>query len=293
MVKKNRFHESGQALLIILLVMTVGLTIGLASVSRSSTDIKISTQMEDSSRAFVAAEAGIEAALKGEAGAANCANPPTNYTAIGSSSSSYCFNSAAAGGGTQFRVNNVSVGDTYTIWLVEHNADGTLNPTDYYNSSTKKIKICWEKNISTNSDPALEITLIYQTISGGSYQVFRGSYDPNNIRAASNHFINQATATDCGLGFGYGIEFNYSTVSPFFKTFALRLRPFYSTANIGVQAVNPIAGGTITGLPTQGLNITSTGTSGESTRKVTVTRTYPVLPAIFDYVLFSGGSLTK
>ena len=55
--------ELGQALIIILLVMAVGLTMGLAVVSRSVTDIRISQQEEESARAFSAAEAGIRQQL--------------------------------------------------------------------------------------------------------------------------------------------------------------------------------------------------------------------------------------
>jgi len=58
-MKKN----SGQITLIALLVMVVLLTIGLAVVSRSVTDIRISKETEESARAFSAAEAGIEEAL--------------------------------------------------------------------------------------------------------------------------------------------------------------------------------------------------------------------------------------
>lgn len=278
MVEKNRLYESGQALLIILLVMTVGLTIGLSSIGRSSTDIKISTQMEDSARAFAAAEAGIEAALKGET---------SGNGTFSDNKATYTFTSAAAGNSSQFRVNNVSVGDTYTVWLVKHNdTDGTLDPsTGFYNSAAKKINICWEKAESV--DPSMEITLVYQqTGSNGPYQIFRGAYKaPSDLH--SNNFA-ASGSYDCGLGFNYGVEFDYSTAPLFYKAFALRLRPFYGSANIGVQAV-----GSGVSLPQQGIEITSTGTSGESTRKVKVTRTYPVLPAIFDYILFSGGSLTK
>ncbi|MBU3957074.1 hypothetical protein KKI19_02265 [Patescibacteria group bacterium] len=45
--------SSGQALLIILLVMAVALTIGLSVVSRSITDIRISQEQEQSARAFL------------------------------------------------------------------------------------------------------------------------------------------------------------------------------------------------------------------------------------------------
>lgn len=278
MVEKNHPYESGQALLIILLVMTVGLTIGLSSVGRSSTDIKISTQMENSSRAFAAAEAGIEAALKGEA-AADCTNP-ANYTLIGNSK--YCFSSAGAGGGSRFSVSGIGIGDTYTIWLVEHNADGTLNPGTYYNSN--KINVCWGPKTTGGTPPSMEITLVYQqTNASGPIKVFRGAYNPPSVTRSNNFSL--VGTENCGLGFTYGQKFDYSSVSPF-KPYVLRLRPFYGEANIGIEADG-------SNLPTQGTNITSTGTSGETTRKVMVTRTYPALPAIFDYILFSGGSLTK
>ncbi|MFH0863897.1 MAG: PilX N-terminal domain-containing pilus assembly protein, partial [Candidatus Gottesmanbacteria bacterium] len=64
-MKNNIGKQNGQILLIVLLVMVVGLTMGLSLATRSATDVKISSQLEHSSRAFAAAEAGIEAALKG------------------------------------------------------------------------------------------------------------------------------------------------------------------------------------------------------------------------------------
>jgi hypothetical protein len=58
---KNK--EKGQALLMLLLVLSVVLTIIIATVSRSVTDIKITTYEDNSARAFGAAEAGVEEAL--------------------------------------------------------------------------------------------------------------------------------------------------------------------------------------------------------------------------------------
>jgi hypothetical protein len=68
---KKGENTSGQALLIILLVLSVALTTGLALVARTTTDISISEKETASSKAFEAAEAGIEEALKAiEAGQA-------------------------------------------------------------------------------------------------------------------------------------------------------------------------------------------------------------------------------
>lgn len=60
----NKLKNRGQMILVILLVMAVGLTIGLSVASRSITDVNFSTKIEDSSRAFSAAESGIEEALR-------------------------------------------------------------------------------------------------------------------------------------------------------------------------------------------------------------------------------------
>ena len=55
----------GQALVIILLVLAVASTVVLSLVSRTVTDVAITTKEKDSSRAFSAAEAGVEEALVG------------------------------------------------------------------------------------------------------------------------------------------------------------------------------------------------------------------------------------
>ena len=57
--------ESGQIIIVLLLMMLVGLSIGLVVTQRSVTDVSVSTQSEQSQRAFSAAEAGIEKVRQG------------------------------------------------------------------------------------------------------------------------------------------------------------------------------------------------------------------------------------
>src|SRR3990167_10953264 len=56
--------QTGQILIIFLLILVVGLALVLSVASRSITDIRITTTSDESSRAYFAAEAGIEEALK-------------------------------------------------------------------------------------------------------------------------------------------------------------------------------------------------------------------------------------
>ena len=61
---KSYRHQQGQILLITLLVLTVATTIALSLIGRATIDLSMSNQLEESTRAFNAAEAGVEQALK-------------------------------------------------------------------------------------------------------------------------------------------------------------------------------------------------------------------------------------
>src|SRR3989344_8166868 len=64
-------RQAGQVILILILVMTVALAIGISVIQRSLSDISTSSKVEQSSRAFSAAEAGIEKALRGDSSGVN------------------------------------------------------------------------------------------------------------------------------------------------------------------------------------------------------------------------------
>src|SRR3989338_1010156 len=64
-------NERGQVVLILVLVMTVALAIGISVIQRSLSDVSTSSKVEQSSRAFSAAEAGIENKLSGGTGSIN------------------------------------------------------------------------------------------------------------------------------------------------------------------------------------------------------------------------------
>ncbi len=272
-MKKPR-GQSGQILLIILLVMVVGLTIGLSLATRSNTDIKVSNQLEQSSRAFSAAEAGIEAALKGE-------TVPVSPVTLGNNAN-YIFQRAVDTGNSTILSRNVAIADTFSVLLSRYDTvAGALSQdeVDDYDGST--VDVCWKKpDGSTQAEPAMEISLVYKTQTG-DYKILRGAYDSEG---RGNNFT-AAVAKDCGLGFSHGITFGMAEPTAKNVALLLRLRPFYGQADIGVSGV--------TSFPGQGDTITSTGSSGGSTRKIVVTETYPVPPAILDYVLFSEQNVVR
>lgn len=56
-------YPHGQVLLITVLVLSIAVTIALSLIGRSVTDVSMSRNLEESARAFSAAEAGIEETL--------------------------------------------------------------------------------------------------------------------------------------------------------------------------------------------------------------------------------------
>ena len=68
-----------------------------------------------------------------------------------------------------------------------------------------------------------------------------------------------------------------------------RIRLLYNNASVPVAVQAFTSGGAAKVLPDQGSIITSVGSTPSGVnRKLTVTRLYPALPAIFDYVLYNG-----
>lgn len=272
----NLFKESsGQALLIILLIMAVALTIGLSIISRSITDIKISQQTEEAARAFSAAEAGIEEALvTGTGGTGQFAETGASYQTA---------TQGLGEGETEFVFpQEIQVGEPQTLWLVEHNEDGSINETPYY--TTGSLDVCW------GGTAALEVSIYYK--DGTSYKVARGAYDPDATRRATNNFSSPDPGSCAGLANKKILNFSGDFgINPATKTLLfLRLRVLYANAQVG--AVTPGSGiGQV--LPAQGTRIESTGTAGAATRKVEVVRYYPAPPEIFDFAIYSGGSLSK
>jgi len=126
--------QSGQAVLIILLVMAVILTIALSVVSRSVTDISISRKEEEAARAFSAAEAGIEKVLKTGASSSlsnigNNSGFDTKITFV--SGAEILLNGA----------NPVPKDEGIDIWLVNHDSNGQ---PDYSNPQVNgNIFINW------------------------------------------------------------------------------------------------------------------------------------------------------
>ena len=284
-------NQSGEIILIILLVMAVGLTIGLAVASRSITDIRLSNQIEESSRAFSAAEAGIEEILKtGLVGSTSLSGT------IGGTDYDVQLNSLSATNDIFNFPTEISEGDTQTVWLVEQKADGTGPDDSNIEYASNTITICWV-DLESGVIPAVEVSLLFKKNSDGSYRIARGAFDPDNSRSGGNGFSNAQNGDRCGFteSTQYWEQINFNSFDPSVNfqqnqdiPIALRIRPVYVATKIGVKAGS---GGII---PEQGKSIISTGQTGSGVeRRWNVVQTYASPNDIFDYTVWSTNDLTK
>lgn len=278
--------SQGQMLLITILVLTVATTIALALIGRSTQDTSMTNQLEDSSRAFSAAEAGIEQALQSGVG--------TSSPQILSQGSGVTYSVVVSTLGGQTGVyqmlRKTPIGVTETLWLVEHNDDGSIDETRSFASDTP-FAICWSSEAIT---PALIVSVLYKEGTDGSYKTARFSLDPDAaIRSNNFDSSNITTVNGCGLSNYYEKSFLLSslglTVSGVSADILLemRIRPEYAATNI---AINP----GLVALPKQGKLLQSVGSTGSGvSRKVVVYQQYRTAGSIFDNVIYSQSSFSK
>jgi len=260
----KRQPHRGQVLLITVLVLSMAITIALSLIGRSVTDVGMSRNIEESARAFSAAEAGIEEALR--LGTVLSPSGPTPY----GDGLTYEVTSNIIGGAIgSYTLPMTQQGQTASVWLVEHTDDNLINEGAPYSG---RLTIKW-KAASDAQIPALEIALYYKNASG-VYTVQRGAYDPVSARRSINKFSSVVPVEPGGLVYSQPIVLPVGT--PLF----IRIRPYYFGTAITVDA-----GGV---LPKQGFEIVSTGqTAGGVTRKIVVRRQYPLPSTIFDYAVYS------
>lgn len=272
-------HNSGQILIVVLLIVAVGLTVGIALITRSISGLKISTQEEESARAFSVAEAGLEEAfLSGQPGVV----PVGEYEATVTESEECRGENVFFDFGGQ----KLAAGETATLWLVGHDQDGEPDEDEDPFPVGDQVIFCWGETGVGNF--ALEAGLIF--ISGGSYQTGRGAFDPDDGRPNNFDSVDIATSSNCpGYAFSKTLNFSDLGAGGTDQPFALRLRPVYNSTN---QPVAVFSNGV--SFPAQGEGYESTATvAGGATVRLKQCQSFKEPPGIFDYALFSEESLNR
>lgn len=250
--------ERGQVLVIILLVAVVGLTVGLSIAGRSLQTVEQTAQTEEANRAFSAAEAGVEEALL-DLSTGNSVNIENPELEGGGKISNVTVNEIFATAADPLKVDLKK--DEVTQFVLQ-DASGKNGDGD--------VVIQW-------TDPAsLVIARVYQRADGG-YGLQKYAYNSSSDYAGNNFELWDSTLGGKKISVDEGGE-----------GVLLRIRAMYADTKLTIWWEEDNGN-----LPSQSRVIESTGQAGESQRTVKVIRMRPALPAIFDYVLFSGGSISK
>jgi len=274
LILPSKKSEQGQVLLVLLLVISVILVVGLSVVSRSVTDIKISQQSQESARALLVAQTGLEKAIKASSSIGSITNK-IDVSGIG-----YLVTKDPLGGDKEYVFpNSISTNEPVTLWLVDHNTDGSLKTT----SSVTSLKFGWAE--SDSDQTALEATLIYN--NGTTFLNKRYVFDPVPGRTPPTYFGGAIVPCSSQID---NTTFNHCTdwfSLPSGTLYLVQLRLLFNDQKqkIGVLSNQ--------NLPIQGSCYVSTATVQESnvTRRLQQCQLWPTVPSIFNYQLFSGGNL--
>ena len=304
----NHKNQSGQALIIILMAMAVVLTLVLSSVSRSVTDIRITTEEEESLRAFSAAEAGVEQALL-ELSTTGSFTPSGGF--FPDASYEVVEDPSPVGSVYQYP-RSLEPGESATIWFVGQDMNGDLFCEDDHGNNIcirpSVIKLCYGDNNGYDPPPEVEIQIYYDPTYGPGAEDPPSSIDnlgpsgeiDGDFSSIQLNTRNPSPQDGCNVT---GFEDNYAYRIPVINPagspcnnnnriciLAIKVKSLY--ANRGLPIAIEVAGAQPS-LPAQGAMISSTGTSGESQRRLNVEYNLSNIPGIFDTTLFSNSALTK
>jgi len=295
-------YQKGQIVIILLLVMVVALAIALSVVSRSVSEISTASKTEDSSRAFSAAEAGIEKILKKTSGS-NLSLTLDNQSSVDASWDANLPQATKALEYPAFGKESFA-----QFWLSK--------PSDLASFYTADNFDVYFGDVSQNYDlatggqpedqPAIEVNIILKAVDG-SYYSRKYFYDSWSLSPATGRNTNgfNGCTNKSATGTVTVSTNNYTSPRPFYcrvvvppsggyktnvndQPIMVRVRILYTKTSHPV-ALKPTSGS----LPVQAGAFTSKGTAGNIQRTIQVFKIAKIMPPIFDYVLFSTNSITK
>jgi len=257
----NTRSQSGQVLLIIILLSTVLLTIGLSVSQITTQETQIAKLEEQSKKAFAAAEAGLDARLKS-------ATDITNIALILPSDSGIISGQATLDETpkTTFITPLLKKDEQYTFYLADY--------PSLTNSFANNLTVYYGSSPLSCSDVSLELTIIYGT---SPYNLTRYIADTGDHLGSEIDDIGQTPG-----GTLEGIVFNC-------KTSAINVGAYSDAKLILIRVLSPLSDLTTkigfegsANLKLQGKTITSSATTSTGvSKKIQLFQSYPQIPADF------------
>lgn len=253
---KLKKQHPGQVALIMVLIMTVMSAIAVSLASRSTVETRIQLMNVESTEALLTAQSGLEQSI--------AKGTPLSGTLADGKQYQVSLSDTGTGSVTSEKV---SPGETFEV-----NLEGMTGVTG--------IKIYW-KAVIAGGTPAIFVSDVRTT------QTLDYAYDTDGTGG-----FTKVTAG----GVLNGVSYAYTTPTPITvvagSSQKLRIAVLGSAAFLGIE---PVGGQ----LPTQFTNFRSVADVSSTTQTVVkygieyLESKTDQLPAVFDYVLFSGGSISQ
>lgn len=247
----------------LLVIMGVVVALVMSIASRSLSDTVLSRQERESSAAFSVAEEGVESALNSLRQGAVPSGAPALSDSLGFASGSYAVAPTAS------YALYAREGETAQLDLTGFS--GTL--TLYW---TKKSDVSENLSTCTEGSGTAPAAIEVSAIQTAANTVKRSYYNPASCVIAANGFTSSSDGgTDYRSSVAYVVPANTTT---------LRIKPIYSGATISVTGNN---------LKTQLYLIQSNASGGDAQKEIEVKRGLDAPPSIFDFAVFSAGTIVK
>lgn len=286
--KNKERKDSGQALLFVVVAMTIALSVGVAISSRTLQMSSRISRTDTSTRVLAAAEGGIDRLLDQpvsflealSSGTPNCATG--GFDAVSGDSSRCLINytpdpgdqitSRAVLSAQTFRQTDISGTTGYYSFDLVNNQTKTVNIT-----GMSTFRICWN-----NSGSVIEYILYGDTITRQFLIASGGSVASSDI--SSTGFLSIVAGSTGGTS---PLPYCYDVDSTGNNYRGVRIKSIFQGTKVAVVPINPNT------LPLQGYRLYSRGELVQGgdvkvTKAIVVYRSYSTAPSFFDYAIFTN-----
>src|SRR3989344_266117 len=285
-MKQIESQRTGQVTILALILGVLGLTVGLSVASRSLSDLRQASFTDFGTKALGAAEAGAEYGLNqvSQPGFSLAACQNTVLYDVNAGSNTFDFSAIGMS-----KVEIDICPDTSGYYLETGVPKDGVSQVDFSGAGAlpSKVDVVW------GGAPSIEVTALHS-----DYTVKRYAYNANGAGSTNNFTQAQNAGPGCGNnlvggncpnpgGLPYCVGPSNLTAIVGNNILLLRVKPIGGSADVQVCGIGA-------NVPSQFYTVSATATTTNQTvRKVQVRRGGAVLPAEFDNVLYSGGSIVK
>lgn len=267
-------NNKGQALLIIIMLLATVVTIVMAVVYKSTTNTQLTKLEEESNKALVAAEAGLEASMrKNSATYTFTSLGLTGYPGIDLDNSNV--NVAVDTASTTFVSPLILTDDQYTFYMVDFDTESQTFGANYYNGdltvyfaseTTDAASDCVSRNL-----PALEVVNI-KSDNSMEKKLIEPCSNGINYLTGTNIILTVVNSPKTISGTNFSYQANLGSVS---DTKLIIVRVLFAGTKIGIESSTP-------SLKPQGRTLTAQAKAISGVvKKVQLFQSYPQIPADF------------